>query len=92
MYWLLTVFVIVLDVITKALAVEHLMPRHVPHNVIGDFVRFTLAYNPGAAFGLHLGPASRWIFAALSVVIALAILILPIVGMFVACASVRNTM
>jgi signal peptidase II len=29
-------------------------------------VRLTLVYNPGAAFGLHLGPGSRWIFTALT--------------------------
>lgn len=73
-YWLFTVVVIVLDVVTKWLAVQHLVPRHVPHEVIGQYVRFTLAYNPGAAFGLHLGPASRWIFAALSVVIVVVLL------------------
>ena len=63
-----------LDAITKALAVQHLAPRHIPHRVIGDFLRFTLAYNPGAAFGMHLGPASRWIFATLSVIIVVVIL------------------
>jgi signal peptidase II len=63
-----------LDAITKALAVQHLAPRHIPHRVIGDFLRFTLAYNPGAAFGMHLGPASRWIFAALSIIIVVVIL------------------
>lgn len=73
-HWLLTLLVIGLDVITKALAVKHLVPRHVPHNVLGDYVRFTLAYNPGAAFGLHLGPASRWIFASLSIIIVLVLL------------------
>ena len=62
------------DAITKALAVQHLAPRHIPHRVIGDFLRFTLAYNPGAAFGMHLGPASRWIFATLSVIIVVVIL------------------
>lgn len=73
-YWLLTVLVIVSDVITKWLAVEHLVPRHVPHPIIGDYVRFTLAYNPGAAFGFNLGPGSRWIFAALSVAIVVVLL------------------
>ena len=63
-----------LDAITKALAVQHLAPRHIPHRVIGDFLRFTLAYNPGAAFGMHLGPASRWIFATLSIIIVVVIL------------------
>ena len=73
-YWLVSLAVIVCDVITKWLAVEHLMPRHVPHEIIGDFVRFTLAYNPGAAFGFNLGPASRWIFAAVSVAIVVVLL------------------
>ena len=71
---MIVVLVTALDAITKALAVQHLAPRHIPHRVIGEFVRFTLAYNPGAAFGMHLGPASRWIFAALSIVIVAVIL------------------
>ena len=33
---------------------------------IGETVRLTLVYNPGAAFGLHLGPYSRWIFTVLT--------------------------
>lgn len=73
-FWGLVALVVTLDIVTKSLAVEHLMPRHVPHNIIGDFVRFTLAYNPGAAFGFNLGPASRWIFAGLSVVIVVALM------------------
>jgi signal peptidase II len=73
-FWMIVLFVTALDAITKALAVEHLAPRHIPHSVIGDFLRFTLAYNPGAAFGMHLGPASRWIFATLSIIIVVVIL------------------
>ena len=59
--------IVALDFVTKILAVEYLTPEHVPHPVIGDVVRFTLAYNPGAAFGFHLGAMSRWIFMALTV-------------------------
>ena len=73
-FWIIVVVTVALDFVTKALAVEHLVPRHMPHEVIGDVVRFTLAYNPGAAFGMHLGPASRWIFAGLSVVIVAVLL------------------
>lgn len=73
-FWLIVLGVLTLDVITKALAVTHLTPRHIPHEIIGDVVRFTLAYNPGAAFGMHVGPASRWIFAALSVTIVIVLL------------------
>lgn len=68
-FWIIVVLVIAADFVTKLLAMENLAPRHIPHRIIGDVVRFTLAFNPGAAFGMHLGPASRWIFAALSVVI-----------------------
>jgi signal peptidase II len=60
--------IVVLDAITKLLAVDRLSPAYVPHPVIGDAVRLTLVYNPGAAFGLHLGPWSRWIFTALTLV------------------------
>lgn len=66
--------VVACDAVSKALAVQHLTPRHIPHPIIGDFLRFTLAYNPGAAFGMHLGPASRWIFATLSIVIVIVLL------------------
>ncbi len=73
-FWLIVIAVTVLDFVTKAVAVERLAPRHIPHRVFGDFVRFTLAYNPGAAFGMHLGSASRWIFSILSVVIVVVLL------------------
>lgn len=59
--------VFVVDQVTKLVAADQLAPAYLPHPVVGDAVRFTLVYNPGAAFGLHLGPASRWIFAALTV-------------------------
>ena len=73
LFWSVIGVILVADIITKRLAVEHLMPRRMPHEVIGEWVRFTLVYNPGAAFGLHLGQYSRWIFTALTLV-ALVIL------------------
>ncbi len=60
--------VVLVDAATKRWAVEQLVVRHVPHDILGDVVRFTLVYNPGAAFGLHLGAWSRWIFVALTAV------------------------
>ena len=60
--------IVLVDQFTKMLAVDQLSPAYVPHPVIGDAVRLTLVYNPGAAFGLHLGPWSRWIFTALTAV------------------------
>lgn len=53
---------------TKLLAERLLAPRYVPHRIIGDVVRFTLAYNPGAAFSMSLGVYSRLIFGGFAVV------------------------
>ncbi len=58
--------VVVVDAFTKSLAVEALTPAYTPHPVWGDWMRLTLVYNPGAAFGLYLGAYSRWIFMALT--------------------------
>jgi len=66
LFWGLIAGVIVGDVVTKAWAVRALVPKHVPHQVFGDVLRFTLVHNPGAAFGLNLGTLSRWIFMALT--------------------------
>jgi len=73
LFWAAAIFVILLDIVTKELAVRHLSPPHVPHQIIGDVVRFTLAYNPGAAFSMSLGDKSRYIFGAFAL-IALVIL------------------
>ena len=60
--------IVAIDLVTKWLAVRYLSPPHIPHPVIGDVVRLTLAYNPGAAFSMHLGPYSRYIFGAFALV------------------------
>ena len=60
--------VVVLDAFTKMLAVDRLTPAYLPHAMWGEWVRLTLVYNQGAAFGLHLGAYSRWIFMTLTVV------------------------
>jgi signal peptidase II len=65
----LFVFAIGLDVVSKRWAVDALSPMHVPHDVIGSVVRFTLAFNRGAAFGMHLGEWSRVFFGVVAVVI-----------------------
>ena len=72
-FWPILFVVTLVDVITKAAAERLLLPRGIPHEVLGHTLRFTLVYNPGAAFGLNLGPQSRWIFAGLTLV-ALVIL------------------
>jgi signal peptidase II len=67
LFWSIIVTVVTLDVITKRWAVQTLAPRGTPNEVIGDALRWTLVYNPGAAFGLHLGEYSRWIFTVLTI-------------------------
>ncbi len=73
LFWGVTAGVVAADAFTKMLAVDRLLPAYLPRPVLGDGVRLTLVYNPGAAFGLHFGPQSRWIFVGLSLV-ALAVL------------------
>lgn len=72
-FWGAAAGVVLLDVITKWLVETLIVVPHVPHRVIGDVVRLTLAYNTGAAFSMSLGPYSRYIFGTFAV-IALVIL------------------
>ncbi len=67
LFWLAASVVVVADFATKLLAEATLALRSaVP--VVGETVQLRLVYNPGAAFGLHLGPWSRWIFLVVAVV------------------------
>jgi signal peptidase II len=66
-FWLIAAVVIALDLVTKRWA-ETSLVLYQPVQVAGDWVRWRLIYNPGAAFGLHLGPWSRWIFLVIAVV------------------------
>lgn len=59
--------VLLLDVVTKV-AAQLTLPEYRPVPVLGDFFRLTYIFNPGAAFGLHLGPWSRVFFGVLAVV------------------------
>jgi signal peptidase II len=72
-FWPLFVAVLAIDVTTKSLAVSHLAPQYVPHEVLGNAVQLTLAYNRGASFGIEVGPYSRGVFIVLALV-ALVIL------------------
>jgi signal peptidase II len=58
-FWPILLCLLLVDCTTKRLAVEHLSPPYVPHAVLGDVLRFTLAYNTGAATGIRLGAYSR---------------------------------
>jgi len=66
LFWPLTVTLLLADCATKELAERHLIPS-VPEPVVGDYLRFTLAYNPGAALSVSAGPYSRLIFSLAAV-------------------------
>jgi len=66
-FWPILIAIVASDVVTKAIAVKALDVPRVPREMIGDWLRFTLVYNPGAAFGLHVGQHSRWVFMALTI-------------------------
>lgn len=67
LFWAAGAVVILLDLVTKRWA-ETSLVLYEPVRILGDTVRWRLIYNPGAAFGLHLGPWSRWIFLVIAVV------------------------
>jgi len=66
-FWAAAVITVVLDLITKIIA-EGTLLRTPGVSVFGDWFQLRLVYNQGAAFGLHLGPYSRWIFFTVALV------------------------
>ncbi len=68
-FWPLLAVILVADFISKRLAESRLLPLYTPHEVVGDFVRFTLAYNKYAAMGLSLGAYSRVGFGVIAAIV-----------------------
>lgn len=64
--------VVAVDYFTKLL-VQRLLTPYQQVEVVGEYVRLTYIFNPGAAFGIHLGPYSRVIFLLLSLAALLAL-------------------
>lgn len=75
LFWPALIAVAAADQVSKLIAARHLSSLSGQHLVIGDYVRWTLVRNPGAAFGLQVwgDRGSRWVFMALTI-IALGIL------------------
>jgi signal peptidase II len=65
-FWGVLAGVVLLDFVTKRIAVA--MLGRVPLRLLGDWLTLRLVYNPGAAFGIHVGSYSRWVFTVLAVV------------------------
>jgi signal peptidase II len=66
-FWPLALGLLLADCGTKRIA-EGSLQLHRPQEVMGEVLRFTLAYNPGAAFGIDVGPWSRVVFTVLTIV------------------------
>jgi signal peptidase II len=66
-----TGFVVLVDQITKQLALSDLTPGE-SVSVIGDFLRFTLVYNVGGAFSTRLGPSIFYTVVSLIVAAVVA--------------------
>ncbi|MGH7702428.1 MAG: signal peptidase II, partial [Gemmatimonadales bacterium] len=66
-FWGAALTVMVTDAVTKLIA-EATLLRSAGRPVFGDWFQLRLVYNPGAAFGLDVGPYSRWIFFAVAIV------------------------
>ena len=66
LFWGVLGSVIILDIVTKLLAVTHL--GRAPLYLAGQWLSFRLVYNQGAAFGIHVGGYSRIVFTLLALV------------------------
>jgi signal peptidase II len=72
-FWPVLATLVLGDCTTKELVVAELAGNPGPHPLVGEWVRLTLAYNPGATMNLSLGSSSRLVFTlvALAAVIIL---------------------
>lgn len=67
-FWPILIVWLALDIITKVWALATLWPPGMPHEVLGEYLRWTLAFNRGAAMGMHLGEWSRPFFTVVGIV------------------------
>ena len=75
-FWLVLATLVLSDCSTKELVVSSFGADAGPHPVLGEWVRLTLAYNPGAAMNLSFGGASRIVFSGVAVAAIAALLFL----------------
>jgi signal peptidase II len=65
-FWAILLGIVALDVATKRWA-EAALDLHLPQEVLGSWLRWTLTYNTGAAMNLSVGGASRVVFSAIAI-------------------------
>lgn len=69
-FWSTMLSVLTLDIITKRWA-ERALELHVPVDVLGNALRWTLTYNTGAAMSLSVGDLSRPFFSVVAILMVL---------------------
>jgi signal peptidase II len=67
LFFVIITGVLVLDLSTKLMVQRH-FHLYQQMDIVGEYLRLTYIYNPGAAFGISLGPYSRQIFLVLSLI------------------------
>ncbi len=65
LFWPLASILVLADCSSKRVIEATVSPPGTSVPVIGDALRFTLAYNPGAAFSTRFGPYQRWVLIAI---------------------------
>lgn len=76
LFFMVIIGVLILDLSTKLLVQRHFY-LYQQVDIVGEYLRLTYIYNPGAAFGISVGPYSRQIFLFLSIIALFAL-----VGMY----------
>lgn len=66
-FWSLLSLVVLVDIVSKRWA-ESALVLHVPEEVVGHWLRWTLTYNTGAAMNLSVGASSRIVFSVIAIV------------------------
>jgi len=75
-FWPILGTLVLADCSTKELVETALSGNPGPHPLMGEWLRVTLAYNPGAAMNLSFGAASRVVFGGFAMAAILALLVL----------------
>ena len=77
LFWPILGTLVLADCSTKELVQTALTGNPGPHPLVGDWLRVTLIYNPGAALSLlSFGAASRVVFGAIAATVIVGLLLL----------------
>lgn len=75
-FWPILGTLVLADCSTKELVQTALTGNPGPHPLLGDWLRVTLAYNPGAALNISLGDASRVVLSTIAATAVVTLLLL----------------